>query len=53
MNKEKSHATLTIHRASDMSPQGRKDIAAWLRECAKSLIKDGKNYSKKFTAKYL
>lgn len=50
--KEHRAATLTIHRAGDMTPKGRKDIAAWLRHCAVSLLKHGADYSKRVTASY-
>jgi len=51
--KEKSAAILTIKKASDMSLRGKKDIAEWLRNQAKNLLKHGKLYSDKFTARYL
>lgn len=54
MKKEESAAILTIKAASKMTPEGRKEIAAWLRHQAAMLVKDGKNYSDtKFTARYL
>lgn len=46
-------ATLTIHYAAQMGEKNRKNIAAWLRQHAKDIIKDGKNYSKRFTGKYM
>lgn len=51
--KEHTAATFTIHRASDMTPVGRKEIAAWLRKQAANLVKHGANYSKRVTARYL
>lgn len=50
---EKSIARLVIHRAGEMSPYGREDIAQWLRKQAEQLERDGENYSKVFTARYL
>jgi hypothetical protein len=46
---DKLVATLTIHGAAEQDP---KDIANWLREQAKALLKDSKKYSKRFTARY-
>ena len=48
-----SAASLTIWEASQMSDKGKKAIAEWLRQQAKNLLKDGKNYSKRFTARYM
>jgi hypothetical protein len=48
----KSAATLTIRRAADMSPQGRKDIATWLRKQASDLLKYADNYSAEVRANY-
>lgn len=45
-------ATLTIHNAGEMTPAARKAIAAWLREHAAALTKDGKNYAKRFRGRY-
>ena len=54
MSKEKSAAILTIYGAPDMTPEGRKDIAEWLRLHAKMLVKDGSNYARgRFTGRYL
>ena len=53
MKEEKCAATLTVHQAGDMSKEGRKAIAEWLRLQAKSIIKDGEKYSKRYTAKYM
>ncbi len=50
---EKAIATLTIHRVAEMTPEGRKAIAEWLRNHAKMIVKEGKNYSKRFTGRYL
>lgn len=50
---EKSVAVLTIKDAGKMSAKGRNEIAAWLRHCADSLVKDGHNYSRRFRARYL
>lgn len=51
--KEKSAAVLTVVKPDEMTPEGRKEIAAWLRRQAAALIKDGDRYAKRFTARYL
>lgn len=51
--KDKTIAVLTIHEAGAMTDKGRKDIAEWLRTHAKAILKDGKNYSKRFTGRYI
>lgn len=53
MADEKAIATFTVHRAADMTPAGRAEIAAWLREQAKNITRDGKRYSGRFTARYM
>lgn len=45
-------ATLTVHRASDMTPLGRKQVAQWLREQARFLVRSGADYSRRYTARY-
>jgi hypothetical protein len=45
-------ATLTIHKAQNMTPEGRKVLAKWLRGQAHDLIKDGDNYDPNFKARY-
>lgn len=50
---ERSAAVLTIKDAAEMTPDGRKRIAEWLRHCAKALPKDGANYAPRFRARYL
>lgn len=50
---EKTAAIVTIKDASAMSPEGKKEIAEWLRRQAKQLLKEGHNYSGRFTARYL
>ena len=50
---EKSHAVLTIHGAADMSDEGRKSIANWLRMHAKMLMREGDNYAKCFRGRYI
>jgi hypothetical protein len=49
---EDSIATVTIREAHRMTPQGRKAIAAWLREKADDLVSSGHEYADKFTARY-
>jgi hypothetical protein len=49
----KPPAMLTIRRAADMTPEGRKAIANWLRMHANDLVKDGGNYSTVFRGNYM
>ena len=51
---EKVIASVTIQRAGAMTPQTRKDIAAWLRKQAANLVKYGSEYndSGAFRARY-
>jgi hypothetical protein len=52
--KEKSAAVISIFAASEMTPKGRREIAAWLRRHADMLVKEGKKYtSGRFTGRYL
>lgn len=53
MSKEKSAAILTIKEAAEMTPEGKKDIARWLRRQAKFLEQSGAEYASRFTARYL
>jgi hypothetical protein len=53
MSNLKSAAIVTIRDAEHMTAKGRRDIAAWLRKQADALVKDGKLYAKRFTARYL
>lgn len=48
-----SAAIVTIYRAGEMTPQGRHNVAAWLRRHAHWLVKSGRLYSKRFTGRYL
>lgn len=41
-----------IHRAAEMTPKGRREVAAWLRKTADGLVKEGDNYAARFTARY-
>jgi hypothetical protein len=50
---EKSAAVLTIFKANEMTEQGRRDIARWLRRHANWLVKEGDNYSERFTGRYI
>jgi len=49
----KSAAILTIKDVPNMSEKGKKDITDWLRWQVEMLIKEGNNYAKNFTARYL
>jgi hypothetical protein len=51
--KEKSAAIVTIKEADRMTPAGRRRVAKWLRAQADMLVKEGKNYSPRFTGRYL
>lgn len=51
--KEKVAAKVIIHGAGDWTPQGRKEVAAWLRDTAQDLVKLGKKYAKTYTARRL
>ena len=51
--KEKSAAVLTIRDASKMTPAGRRAVAAWLKRQSEFLAKNGKDFSGRFTARYL
>ena len=53
MTTTKSAAIVTVHRAPDMTPRGRKAIAAWLRRQARCLESHGRQFSGRFTARYL
>jgi hypothetical protein len=50
---EKSAAVLTIKDGSQMTPEGRRSIAAWLRRQAKFFEKEGDQYADRFRARYL
>lgn len=52
-SKLKAAAVLTIKDADKMSVEGKKAIAAWLRQQAKDLLKYGEHYSSRFRARYL
>lgn len=49
----KSAAVLTVFGAGRMTAKGRRDIAGWLREHAKFLLKHGAEYSERFRGRYL
>mgnify|MGYP001574485042 CR=1 FL=1 len=50
---EKRVATFTVHRAADMSPAGRHEIAEWLRKQAVFLETEGENLAPTFTARWI
>ena len=52
-SKEQSAAIITVKRAGDMTKTGRRRIANWLRHHAKMLEEHGKEYSGRFTGRYL
>lgn len=49
----KTAAVVTIHRPADMSAAGRKDIAKWLRSCARLVEKYGDRLSVRVTCRYV
>ena len=51
--KDRCAAIVTIHRAAEMHPEGRKWVANWLRRHARRLEKHGANYTKRFVGRYL
>lgn len=51
--REKTAAVLTVHDAASMTPEQRRNIAAWLREQAEYVQRRGSEYSKVFRARYL
>lgn len=51
--KTKSAAVLTIHRASQFTPAGRRRIVDWLRRQAKFLSAHSDQYATRYTARYL
>lgn len=53
MSKERSAVILTVKEAADMTPEGKKEIARWLRRQAKNLEQYGTEYASRFTARYL
>lgn len=50
---EKSAVILTVKDAQIMTPEGKKEIARWLRRQAKMLEQHGNEYATRFTARYL
>lgn len=51
--KLKAAAVLTVRDAGNMTAQGRRAIAAWLRRNARFLEEHGKDWDKDFVARYL
>jgi hypothetical protein len=51
--KLKVAAVITIRNADKMSKEGRKEVADWLKETAKSLVKDGHLYSGEIRFRYM
>lgn len=51
--KEKVAASVHIHGAPRMTPEGRKEIAVWLRKHANWLLKEGTNYAERFRGRYM
>lgn len=49
----KSAVVLTIKDAADMTDNGRRDIAKWLDRQKQFLLKNNKELSRRFTARYL
>ena len=53
MTTETVAAKVTIHRAGDMTEEGRKAIADWLRQMAEQLEEEGHNYAPRFNGRYI
>lgn len=53
MTNETVAAKVTIHRASDMTEEGRKAIGDWLRKMADDLEESGHDYASCFTGRYV
>ena len=51
--RDEATAVLTIKGASDMTPEQRRNLAAWLREQAEHVQRRGSEYSKVFRARYI
>ena len=51
--KTKSAAVVTIFDAPEMTLEGRKNVAKWLRQQARFLEKYGPELAARFTARYL
>lgn len=50
---ERSAAVLTIKDADKMTPKGRKEVAAWIRQRADFLEKHGANLGPRFRTRYV
>jgi hypothetical protein len=53
MKTEKSAAIVTVHNVDDLSAQGKKDIANWLRRQARIIEKHADELEGRYTARYL
>ena len=53
MKKDKCAAIVTIHRAADMTPDGRRRIVGWLRNQARFLQNDYAHIGPRYTARWL
>lgn len=51
--KHETAATLTIHKAGDMTKRGRRRIAQWLRAQADLIEEQGSEYAPRFRARYM
>lgn len=45
-------ASFSVKRAGEMTKEERKEVATWLKGEASKLMKFGKDYSKRFTARF-
>ncbi|QIG66914.1 hypothetical protein EVB41_083 [Rhizobium phage RHph_TM3_14A] len=50
---QKVIARFSVDQAGEMTEQGRKEIADWLRQQAEALEEEGHNYSTNFVARYI
>lgn len=52
-DKMKAAAVITIRDASKMTPKGRARVARWIDQQKKFFVKEHKNLSRVFTARYI
>lgn len=53
MSQDKSAAIVTVIQPGRMTPQGRKDIARWIRRQASLLERHADKLGRRFVARYL
>lgn len=50
---EKAVAILTIYRAAEMTPQGRREVAHWLKEQRHFLLRHSDQLAGRYRARYI